>query len=184
MDATVSLADLQAAFNQTNWLFRYAWACQNPYALEEEANRLSGVTSSVLRRDISWRSGRSPGEPSLFVGPRFDSALREAPQPLVRQLSLESPMESTLVVPGAMTVAISAMAALMFLIEEAWTLKLRIEARESELEAKKSEFLAKRAEAELKALEFQAEILRRGTPETFQPMDAEIFDLGDDGALE
>ena len=72
----------------------------------------------------------------------------------------------------------------MFLIEEAWTLKLRIEARESELEAKKSEFLAKRAEAELKALEFQAEILRRGTPETFQPMDAEIFDLGDDGALE
>lgn len=174
--AVVLFEDVRAAFSQVDWLFRCAWACHDLHALRGEADRLGGVTASVLRRS-DWRSGRSPGEPSLFVVPRFEAMLREAPRPAVKKLSLESPLESMIVIPGEMAATVSALAALMYLIERAWTLRLRIEARESQLEAQKAEFIARRTQAELKALDHYAEMVQRGARDEFKPMEAEIFDI-------
>jgi len=159
--AGVDLTDLESAFTQLDALFKVAWAISDPETLRLEAE---------FRSRFPHGSG---GE--ALVLRRFPPSV-PAPLPILRSLSMQSPMDLLAEIPGEFLWGGEAVAALGVLVERVLNFPLRIEVQREKLRTEKAAWEAARTKSELLVIARQAEALKALEAGNLEIRNVELLD--------
>jgi hypothetical protein len=159
------LSAVEATLSQLDALFRVAWAIADADTIRLEA-------------EFCGRYGERTGGETLVLRP-FPPA-PPLPEPVVRALTMRSPLEIVAALPSAFVVASAAVAALGVLIERVLNLPLRIRVHRERLLAEKARYEAERSESEIRVIRVQAVGLEALGSSQLRPRAIELFELRDD----
>ena len=157
----VDLTDLESAFAQLDALVKVAWAISDPETLRLEAE---------FRSRFPHGSG---GE--ALVLRRFPPSV-PAPLPILRSLSMRSPLDLLAEIPGKFLWGGGAVAALGALVERVLDFPLRIQVQREKLRGERAAWQSARTNSELLVIARQAEALRALEAGNLEIRTAELLD--------
>jgi hypothetical protein len=159
------LSDVEATLSQLDALFRVAWA-------------LADADTIRLEAEFRGRYGEGTGGETLLLRPFPPAA--PMPNPVVRALSMRSPLELVAELPSAFIVSGAAVAALGVLIERVLNLPLRIRVQREKLLAEQARYKAERTQREVTVIRHQATALEALGSSSLRAHAIELFELHDD----
>jgi hypothetical protein len=159
------LSDVESALTQLDALFRVAWAISDTDTLRLEAEFQSRFT------------GGTGGD--VLLRQRFLPA-PAPPMPLIRSLSVRSPLEIVAEIPPAFVLGGGAVAALGVLVERVLNLPLSIRARRERIRADIARYEAERTRSQAVVIAQQTAALRAIAPQNLYVRTVELFDVIDE----